>query len=119
MEAFVEKRVEEGVRERYLPKRDLKLFEKARQQARRELALIGQLELAGYFLIVWDIVQFCRREGILVQGRGSAANRGAGCALGIRAFDTGGMALMFEGSHLAGLGRCAVYQPAAAIGGAP
>src|SRR5260370_31587514 len=99
MEAFVEKRVEEGVRERYLPKRDLKLFEKAQQQARRELALIGQLELAGYFLIVWDIVQFCRREGILVQGRGSAANSVVCYALGITPFDPVGMQFSFERSH--------------------
>jgi error-prone DNA polymerase len=96
MQAFLEKRVEEGVRERYLPKRDPKLFEKARQQARRELALIGQLELAGYFLIVWDIVQFCRREGILVQGRGSAANSVVCYALGITAIDPVGMELLFE-----------------------
>ncbi|MGB9202908.1 MAG: error-prone DNA polymerase [Terriglobales bacterium] len=96
MQAFLEKRVEEGVRERYLPKRDSKLFEKARQQARRELALIGQLELAGYFLIVWDIVQFCRREGILVQGRGSAANSVVCYALGITAIDPVGMELLFE-----------------------
>ena len=40
----------------------------------RELALIAKLGLAGYFLIVWDIVQFCQRNGILAQGRGSAAN---------------------------------------------
>ncbi|MBZ5612769.1 MAG: error-prone DNA polymerase [Acidobacteriia bacterium] len=96
MQAFLEKRVEEGVRERYLPKRDPKLFEKARQQARRELSLIGQLELAGYFLIVWDIVQFCRREGILVQGRGSAANSVVCYALGITAIDPVGMELLFE-----------------------
>ncbi len=96
MQAFLEKRVEEGVRERYLPKRDLKLFEKARQQARHELALIGQLELAGYFLIVWDIVQFCRREGILVQGRGSAANSVVCYALGLTAIDPVGMELLFE-----------------------
>ncbi len=96
MQSFLEKRVEEGVRERYLPKRDPGLFEKARQQARRELALIGQLELAGYFLIVWDIVQFCRREGILVQGRGSAANSVVCYALGITAIDPVGMELLFE-----------------------
>ena len=96
MQAFLEKRVEEGVRERYLPKRDPKLFEKAQQQARRELALIGQLELPGYFLIVWDIVQFCRREGILVQGRGSAANSVVCYALGLTAIDPVGMELLFE-----------------------
>ena len=96
MQAFLEKRVEEGVRERYLPKRDCRLFEKAREQAHHELALIGQLELAGYFLIVWDIVRFCGREGILVQGRGSAANSVVCYALGITAIDPVGMELLFE-----------------------
>jgi error-prone DNA polymerase len=96
MQTFLEKRVEEGVRERYLPKRDSKLFEKAQQQARHELTLIAHLELAGYFLIVWDIVQFCRREGILVQGRGSAANSVVCYALGITAIDPVGMELLFE-----------------------
>jgi error-prone DNA polymerase len=96
MQSFLEKRVEEGVRERYLPKRDSKLIEKAQKQARHELALIGQLELAGYFLIVWDIVQFCGREGILVQGRGSAANSVVCYSLGITAIDPVGMELLFE-----------------------
>ncbi len=96
MQTFLEKRVEEGVRGRYLPKRDSRLFEKAQRQARHELALIGQLELAGYFLIVWDIVQFCGREGILVQGRGSAANSVVCYALGITAIDPVGMELLFE-----------------------
>jgi error-prone DNA polymerase len=96
MQSFLEKRTEEGVRERYLPKRDAKLFEKAKLQAQRELALIGQLELAGYFLIVWDIVRFCQREGILVQGRGSAANSVVCYALGLTAIDPVGMELLFE-----------------------
>jgi error-prone DNA polymerase len=96
MQSFLEKRTEEGMRERYLPKRDTELFEKARKQANRELALIGQLELAGYFLIVWDIVQFCRKESILVQGRGSAANSVVCYALGITAIDPVGMELLFE-----------------------
>jgi error-prone DNA polymerase len=96
MQSFLEKRVEEGVRERYLPKDDLQLYEKAKQQAQRELALIGQLELAGYFLIVWDIVQFCKREGILVQGRGSAANSVVCYTLGITAIDPVGMGMLFE-----------------------
>src|SRR6266849_6632792 len=96
MQSFLEKRTSEGVRDRYLPKRDAKLFEKAKQQAQHELALIGQLELAGYFLIVWDIVQFCRREGILVQGRGSAANSVVCYALGLTAVDPVGMELLFE-----------------------
>jgi error-prone DNA polymerase len=96
MQSFLEKRVEEGIRERYLPKDNLPLFEKAKLQAQRELALIGQLELAGYFLIVWDIVQYCKREGILVQGRGSAANSVVCFALGITAIDPVGMEMLFE-----------------------
>src|SRR5258706_10179993 len=50
------------------------MHERAQRQIEKELAMIEKLDLAGYFLIVWDIVQFCRREKILVQGRGSAAN---------------------------------------------
>lgn len=96
MQSFLEKRVAEGVRERYLPKTNPVLLEKARQQARRELALIGQLDLAGYFLIVWNIVQFCKNEGILVQGRGSAANSVVCYALGITAIDPVGMGMLFE-----------------------
>ena len=82
--------------QRYLPKRDDRLFERAQKQAQRELALIAQLGFAGYFLIVWDIVQFCGREGILVQGRGSAANSVVCYALGITAIDPVGMDLLFE-----------------------
>src|SRR5262249_12489509 len=70
--------------------------ERARRQIERELQLIGKLELAGYFLIVWDIVSFCRRSGILVQGRGSAANSAVCYSLGITAVDPGGMDLLFE-----------------------
>jgi len=96
MQSFLEKRTAEGIRSRYLPKRDAKLLARAEQQARRELALIAKLKLAGYFLIVWDIVQFCGREGILVQGRGSAANSVVCYALGITAIDPVGMDLLFE-----------------------
>ena len=46
-----------------------------------------KLGLAGYFLIVWDIVRFARREGILCQGRGSAANSAVCFCLGITAVD--------------------------------
>src|SRR5271170_7153660 len=68
----------------------------ARQQLERELALIEKLELPGYFLIVWDIVQFCRQHHILVQGRGSAANSAVCYALGITAVDPVAMGLLFE-----------------------
>ncbi len=70
--------------------------ERARKQIERELALIEKLDLAGYFLIVWDIVRFCREQNILVQGRGSAANSAVCYALGITAVDPVGMDLLFE-----------------------
>ena len=89
--SFLCQATEAGARERYRP-----YHEKARRQIERELALIGKLDLAGYFLIVWDIVNFCRREGILVQGRGSAANSAVCYSLGITAVDPVGMELLFE-----------------------
>src|ERR1700751_1187296 len=70
--------------------------EKAASQIKRELALIEKLDLAGYFLIVWDIIRFCRGKNILVQGRGSAANSAVCYALGITAVDPVGMELLFE-----------------------
>ncbi|HEV8458541.1 MAG TPA: DNA polymerase III subunit alpha [Methylomirabilota bacterium] len=72
------------------------LAAKAHRQIERELDLIGRLDLAGYFLIVWDLVEFCRRSDILVQGRGSAANSAVCYALGIAAVDPVGMELLFE-----------------------
>ena len=69
---------------------------RAQAQLEKELATIEKLELAGYFLIVWDIVQFCQREKILVQGRGSAANSAVCYALGITAVDPVKMELLFE-----------------------
>src|SRR5216683_2016129 len=71
-----------GARERYRPYAD-----RARAQIARELDLIEKLELAGYFLIVWDIVNFCRQHDVLVQGRGSAANSAVCYSLGITAVD--------------------------------
>jgi len=72
------------------------LAEKARRQIEHELALIGRLDLAGYFLIVWDLVQYCGSHGVLVQGRGSAANSAVCYALGLTAVDPVGMELLFE-----------------------
>ena len=72
------------------------LAEKARRQIEHELALIGRLDLAGYFLIVWDLVQYCGAHGVLVQGRGSAANSAVCYALGLTAVDPVGMELLFE-----------------------
>ena len=57
----------EGARGRYLRPGQGDLWERAQRQIERELALIEQLDLAGYFLIVWDIVRHCRETGILVR----------------------------------------------------
>ena len=91
MASFLRKRTDEGARNRYRP-----YHERARQQIERELKLIEKLKLEGYFLIVWDIVEFCRQRGILCQGRGSAANSAVCYALGITAVDPVGMELLFE-----------------------
>ncbi len=69
---------------------------RAQEQIAKELAVIEKLELAGYFLIVWDIVRFCLRQGILAQGRGSAANSAVCYALSITAVDPVKMDLLFE-----------------------
>jgi error-prone DNA polymerase len=88
---FLRDRARDGMYSRYGP-----WNEKARLQIERELALIEKLDLPGYFLIVWDIVRFCREKNILVQGRGSAANSAVCYALGITAVDAVGMGLLFE-----------------------
>jgi error-prone DNA polymerase len=95
MTSFLRKRTEEGERERY-GKKNAGLRARARRQIERELELIAKLKLEGYFLIVWDIVRFCRDQGILVQGRGSAANSAVCYSLGITAVDPVGMELLFE-----------------------
>jgi len=96
MDSFLRKRVDEGVIRRYGPKRDAGLLARAKKQVEHELALIAKLGFAGYFLIVWDIVQFCKQHDILVQGRGSAANSAVCYALEITAIDPVGMELLFE-----------------------
>jgi error-prone DNA polymerase len=65
-------------------------------QIDHELALIEQLNFPGYFLIVWDIVEFCRKSDIFCQGRGSAANSAVCYALGITAADAVSLGLLFE-----------------------
>jgi error-prone DNA polymerase len=89
--SFLRSITEAGARDRYRPYHD-----KARAQVARELALIEKLDLAGYFLIVWDIVNYCRQQDILVQGRGSAANSAVCYSLGITAVDPIAMDLLFE-----------------------
>ncbi len=80
-----------GARARFRP-----LTARAQAQIEKELALIEKLELAGYFLIVWDIVRFCQQQGIMAQGRGSAANSAVCYALSITAVDPVKMGLLFE-----------------------
>jgi len=96
MTSFLRRRTDEGARLRYTGTHGAPSYEHARKQLERELMLIEKLKLEGYFLIVWDIVQFCKREGILIQGRGSAANSAVCYALGITAVDPIGMELLFE-----------------------
>src|SRR5262249_54079652 len=71
-----------GAHERYG-----QLSERVLAQLCRELDLIVQLGFSGYFLIVWDLVRYCRENDILVQGRGSAANSVVCYSLGITACD--------------------------------
>jgi error-prone DNA polymerase len=96
MDTFLHKRTFEGVARRYGCKSSASLRARADKQVDRELALIAKLGLAGYFLIVWDLVRFCEEHGILVQGRGSAANSAVCYALGITAVDPVEMDLLFE-----------------------
>lgn len=88
---FLRAQTQKGAEGRYHP-----LTERVQSQLKKELALIEKLELAGYFLIVWDIVRYCNENGILVQGRGSAANSVVCYSLGITAVDPVGMELLFE-----------------------
>jgi error-prone DNA polymerase len=95
MDSFLCKRTAEGVMRRY-GSGSHNLLERAKKQVEHELSLIARLGFAGYFLIVWDIIQFCKQHGILVQGRGSAANSAVCYALEITAVDPVGMELLFE-----------------------
>src|SRR5882757_5296076 len=88
---YLRQRTQEGMIHRYGLQN-----ERAQLQIQRELAVIETLDLPGYFLIVWDIIRFCREKNILVQGRGSAANSAVCYSLGITAVDPVGMNLLFE-----------------------
>ena len=81
-----------GARQRYHG--DLPLA--VERQLEKELALIEELDYGGYFLTMWEIVDFCRRQQILCQGRGSAANSAVCFCLGITAIDPVRMGLLFE-----------------------
>ena len=95
MNSFLRERAWEGFRDRY-GRASHDMQAKARRQIEKELALIEKLKLAGYFLIVWDLVRYCREQNILVQGRGSAANSAVCYSLGITAVDAVSMELLFE-----------------------
>jgi len=92
MPSFLRLLTDAGARQRY----GSALTPKVSAQLERELSLIEKLNLAGYFLIVWDLVQFCKKHSIMVQGRGSAANSAVCYSLGITAVDPIAMNLLFE-----------------------
>jgi len=90
---YLERLVYQGADERLKGERMPPAHQK---QVSHELVVIARLGLAGFFLIVWDIVRFARRNGILCQGRGSAANSVVCYCLGITAVDPVKMNLLFE-----------------------
>ena len=90
-DSYLRALTEAGARERWKRPDD-----RTCRQLEHELGIIAKLKLAGYFLIVWDIVQFCREHRIMAQGRGSAANSAVCYALGITAVDAVRMELLFE-----------------------
>ncbi|MEE2637456.1 MAG: error-prone DNA polymerase [Acidobacteriota bacterium] len=83
---------EQGARRRF----DGRIPATVQTQIAKELALIDELDYCGYFLTMWEIVEFCRRHGILCQGRGSAANSAVCYCLGITAVDPTRVDLLFE-----------------------
>ncbi len=90
----------EGARRRYgerpLPHETSSLRARAWAVIDHELDVIEQLGFPGYFLVVWDLVEFCRRSDIYCQGRGSAANSAVCYALGITKADAVSLGLLFE-----------------------
>ncbi|MFL5582237.1 MAG: PHP domain-containing protein, partial [Gemmatimonadaceae bacterium] len=93
---YLARLVEQGASERWAGAAAARRTAAHDRQIAHELDVIRRLGLAGYFLIVWDLVRFARREGILCQGRGSAANSVVCYCLGITAVDPVRMGLLFE-----------------------
>ncbi len=91
-QTYLRKLVYEGAAGRY----GCPLESKVERQLEYELGIIARMDLAGYFLIVWDIVRAANELGVLCQGRGSAANSAVCYALGITAVDPIGGNLLFE-----------------------
>jgi error-prone DNA polymerase len=94
-QAYLEALVTTGAIERYGP-REHERVSGAWRQIDHELGVIGTLGFAGYFLTVWDITEFCRRNDIYCQGRGSAANSAVCFSLGITNADAVALNLFFE-----------------------
>jgi error-prone DNA polymerase len=92
---FLRQLAEEGGARRYGP-RHAERVPGAWAQIDRELDLIESLGFSGYFLVVWDIVEFCRTQDILCQGRGSAANSAVCYSIGITKADAVRLGLLFE-----------------------
>ncbi len=84
--------VSSGARKRY----GNEVSSAVRLQLDKELDVIDRLDYCGYFLTMWEIVEFCNAQGILCQGRGSAANSAVCYCLGITAIDPVRMGLLFE-----------------------
>src|SRR5947199_1186711 len=91
MNSFLRTIVLFGAQQRYES-----ITKKVKRQLEEELALIARLGFSGYFLIVWDIVNFCRENNMMVQGRGSAANSAVCFCLGITPVDPVSNHLVFE-----------------------
>jgi error-prone DNA polymerase len=91
MDSFLRTIVWFGAQQRYAA-----ISAKVKRQLEEELALIIKLGFPGYFLIVWDIVNFCREHNIMIQGRGSAANSAVCYCLGITPVDPVSTHLVFE-----------------------
>lgn len=91
MDSFLTKIVWFGAEQRYGS-----LNAAVKRQLRHELDVIARLGFSGYFLIVWDLVNYCREHNIMAQGRGSAANSAVCYSLGITPVDPVGGRLLFE-----------------------
>jgi error-prone DNA polymerase len=91
MDSFLRTIVWFGAQQRYAA-----ISSRVKRQLEEELTLITKLGFPGYFLIVWDIVNFCREHNIMVQGRGSAANSAVCYCLGITPVDPVSSNLVFE-----------------------
>jgi error-prone DNA polymerase len=91
-DSYLREKTYEGARERWGDT----LSDAQVRQLDHELEVIRRLGFAGFFLVMWDAMQFARKQGILSQGRGSAANSAVAYCLGITAVDPVRHGLLFE-----------------------